>query len=103
VVALADVTTVSFALPPSNNVSLSQTPVVTFLDRSYRPGEIITVVLDIFGSFQLQAISDYYDLTGCRVYANNPIAVFSGNNVSQVRKLVMAYRTAACSDPDILN
>jgi IgGFc binding protein len=77
VVAVSDDTTISFALPPTSNVS------VTFLDRTYRSGEIVTIVLDVYGTFELQT-SIAGDLTGCRVYANKPIAVFSGNRATQV-------------------
>ena len=79
VAAVEDDTTISFAVPPTSNVSVS------FLDRNYRSGEILTIVLDKFGTFQLQATSGG-DLTGCRVYADKTIAVFSGNKVSQVGK-----------------
>jgi hypothetical protein len=81
VVAITDDTTISFALPPTSNVS------VKFLDRTYRSGEIVTIVLDMYGTFELQT-SVAADLTGCRVYANKPISVFSGNRVSQVIVIV---------------
>lgn len=77
VVAISDYTMVSFALPPASNVT------VKFLDRVYKSGEILTVVLDIYGTFQLQTLTAA-DLTGCRVYADKPIAVYSGNKVAQV-------------------
>jgi len=84
VVAIADNTLVSFALPPTSNVS------VTFMSRVYHSGEILTIVLDIYGTFQLQT-SPEADLTGCRVYASNPIAVYSGNRVSQARNALLGH------------
>ena len=81
VVATTDNTVISFALPPRHNIS------VTFRDRVYRSGEILSIVLDVYGMFQLQT-STGCDLTGVRVFADKTIAVFSGNSVAQVRSAV---------------
>lgn len=49
---------------------------IEFRGRTYRNGDTITVTLDRFDTLQLRSKGD---LTGTRVIATRPIAVFSGN------------------------
>ncbi|KAG3256039.1 hypothetical protein H1C71_039090 [Ictidomys tridecemlineatus] len=53
---------------------------VTFKGKSYSAGSVLEVTLNSFESVQLQS---KVDLSGSKVTANNPVAVFSGHSCAQ--------------------
>ena len=72
VVAVEDNTVVDIVFPRSNDVR------VPYQGRDYSDLEVIRLTLDAYETIQLRDVGQN-DLTGTRINASRPIAVFSGN------------------------
>ena len=79
VVATADATTVTFALPP--NPTNPTEVLVKYDGNNYKAGDVFSVNLQKFETVQLQS---NLDLTATHIYSNMPIGVFSGNMFAAV-------------------
>ena len=72
VVTAEDDTMVEITFPRNNGV------IVPFEGRNYTDLEVISITLNAFETIQLRDIGRN-DLTGTRIVASKPVAVFSGN------------------------